>query len=179
MTSSRRAHPGYPSARGTPPIPRRPRPPSLDPRAIQKSRLMAHQALVHDPRRRKVVDNRAISGVDARQPRLLNGPALDPTPLDELPDLRSTMKKGHRTPPPRPRSVLHQPRTTSMAADIETLDTLPSAAIRTSEGGPGLSAGARPSRFRRRRRVAFARHLVADALPPPQHPSLRARRPPR
>ena len=44
-------------------------------RAIQKSRLMAHQALVHGPRRRKVVDNRAISGVDARQPRLLNGPA--------------------------------------------------------------------------------------------------------
>ena len=36
---------------------------------------MAHQALVHGRRRRKVVDNRAISGVDARQPRLLNGPA--------------------------------------------------------------------------------------------------------
>ena len=43
-------------------------------RAIQKSRVMAHQSLVHGPRRRKVVDNRAISGVDARQPRLLNGP---------------------------------------------------------------------------------------------------------
>ena len=40
----------------------------------QLTRLIAHQALVHGPRRRKVVDNRAISGVDARQLRLLNGP---------------------------------------------------------------------------------------------------------
>ena len=50
---------------------------AADARAIQKSRLMAHQALVHGPRRRKVVDNRAISGGDARQLRLLNGPAAD------------------------------------------------------------------------------------------------------